>query len=251
MSYLYSFAATAQSISSVFPDVLIDNKAQSYTPAYLISGFSIPKHPVILVEEGKLKLEMFEWGMIKDSTLSHTDIKKLEKQRFNLLKGRAEKIVGDPASLWHRKRQNRLLIPATGFFEYREVPGFKKKVPYYIHLKDQPLFFMPGLYNYTQLPDKTLIGSFTMISRDGNTAMKSIHNSGDFPHRMPLMLPGNLERKWLDPTLSDQELQSILDFEMPSSSLVYYPVKSLYRANPLDPTLIEPVDYPGLPPVDA
>ena len=65
------------------------------------------------------------------------------------------------------------------------------------------------------------------------------------------MLSQQLERKWLAPTLTDQELQSMLSYELPGSALEYYPVKSLYRASPLDPTLIEPVTYPGLAPIEA
>lgn len=252
MSYLFSFSRTSVKIGNVFSKLVVDPQVYSFQPVYLINGFFLNNHPVILSEEGKLKLTMFGWGMIKEAALSHMD-KLLEKQRTHLLKARAEKVVGDSTSLWYGKRQNRILIPATGFFEHREVRGFKSKIPYYVRLKERPMFFLPGLYNYTQLPGTNggRIGTFTMISRNGNTVMKSIHNSGRFPHRMPLFLPETLEREWLDPALSDKELQDILDYEIPSSALEYYPVKSLYRADPMDSTLIDPVEYPGLPPVET
>lgn len=252
MSYLFSFARTSEEICKVFSGLTVEPQVDSFQPVYLINGFSLNNHPVILSEEGQLKLTMFGWGMIRENALSYMD-KLVEKQRVRLLKARAEKVVGDTMSLWYGKRQNRILIPATGFFEHREVRGFKSKVPYYIRLKERPVFFLPGLYNYTQLPGTNggRIGTFTMISRDGNTVMKSIHNSGQFPHRMPLFLPETLERKWLDPALSDKELQDVLDYEIPSSALEYYPVKSLYRADPKDSTLIDPVEYPGLPPIET
>jgi putative SOS response-associated peptidase YedK len=202
MSYLFSFSRTSVKIGNVFSKLVVDPQVYSFQPVYLINGFFLNNHPVILSEEGKLKLTMFGWGMIKEAALSHMD-KLLEKQRTHLLKARAEKVVGDSTSLWYGKRQNRILIPATGFFEHREVRGFKSKVPYYVRLKERPMFFLPGLYNYTQLPG-------TNGGRIGT-----------------------------------------LDYEIPSSALECYPVKSLYRADPMDSTLIDPVEYPGLPPVET
>jgi len=226
--------------------------------SYISSGFSLPRRPVVLQDKdtGKLKLQVFEWGMITSymkGSMTGPDKKLLDKQRFKLLNARAERVLGDTKSVWYRKRHNRLLVPVNGFFEYREVPGFKNKVPYYIHLKDRPLFFLPGLYSHSHIPneDGELIGTFTLVIRAANSVMRSIHNSGDHPYRMPLMLPPDLERKWLDPALTDQDLQSILDYELPAKNLDYYPVKSLYRASPLDPALIEPMEYPGLVPVEA
>lgn len=253
MCYQVSFNQKTQAIYEALPELLDQPLTLNFDPGYISSGFTLPRHPVVLTDQGKLKLRVFEWGMMTSymkgsMTGTVASKKQLDMQRYKLLNARAERVLGDTGSLWYRKRQNRLLVPVNGFFEYREVPGFKKKIPYYIHLKDRPLFFLPGLYNYTPIPgpDGERIGSFTIIIRAANTVMKSIHNSGEHPYRMPLMLPAALERKWLDPGLSDQALQSILDYEMPADALAYYPVKSLYRADPQDPALIEPMDYPGL-----
>lgn len=256
MCYQVSFNQKTQAIYEALPELLDQPLTLDFDPGYISSGFTLPQHPVVLSDKGQLKLQLFEWGMVTSymkGAMAGPEKKILDRQRFKLLNARAERILGDTGSLWYRKRKNRILVPVNGFFEYREVPGFKNKIPYYIHLKDRPLFFLPGLYNYAHLPneDGELIGTFTLVIRAANAVMKSIHNSGDHPYRMPLMLPAALERKWLDPNLSDPELQSILDYEMPSDALDYYPVKSLYRANPLDPALIEPYDYPGLTAIES
>lgn len=256
MCYQVSNKQKTQAIYEALPELTEQPLNFDFEPGYISSGFTLPRCPVVLSENGQLKLKVFEWGMMTSymkGAMTGPEKKQLDRQRFKLLNARAERILGDTGSLWYRKRKTRLLVPVNGFFEYREVPGFKNKIPYYIHLKDRPIFFLPGLYNYAHLPDQEgeLIGTFTLVIRAANPVMRAIHNSGDHPFRMPLMLPPTLERKWLDPNLSDEQLQSILDYELPGAALEYYPVKSLYRASPLDPTLIEPVTYPGLAPIEA
>ena len=81
--------------------------------------------------------------------------------------------------------------------------------------------------------------------------MRGIHNSGDNPYRMPLMLPQELKREWLNPALTDLDIQRICDYEMPSGALEYWPVKSLYRIDPYDEQVIVPESYEGLPVLES
>ena len=57
--------------------------------------------------------------------------------------------------------------------------------------------------------------------------MRMIHNGGENPFRMPLFLPKELEFRWLDPNLTDNDLNNIIDYEMPSEELSYYTVASI------------------------
>ncbi|AYD47372.1 SOS response-associated peptidase [Arachidicoccus soli] len=249
ISFNESLDAIYESLPELDPEEGLDIDLE---PMVFESGFTFPKHPILVKEEKEIKVKVFHWGMIaeymKAVTIDGADKKALDNQRRKLLLTRAERVIEDHHSVWYGKRQKRVLIPATGFFEYREVAGFKNKIPYYIHLKDRPLFFLPGLYNYSHIPNKDgeLIGTFSLIIRAANSVMRQIHNSGDHPFRMPLMLTKELEQKWLQPNLSDEAIQSILDFEMPSNELDYWPVKSLYRADPFDKELIKPFVYEGL-----
>ena len=260
MCYQVSLSQKTKAIFDALPELLDEAEEAElnfdFEPSYFSSGFSLPSYPVVLLNKGKLRLRSFEWGMIMPymkGALVGPEKKKLDLQRFKLLNARAERVIDDHSSVWFRKRHNRLLVPVNGFFEYRAVPGIKNKIPYYIHLKDRPLFFLPGLYNYSHLPnaDGELIGTFTIVIRAANKVMREIHNSGDHPYRMPLMLTPELEKRWLDPSLRDEEVKEILQYEMPAEALEFYPVKSLYRASPLDGSLIEPVDYPGVPAIDV
>ena len=87
-----------------------------------------------------------------------------------------EKIVTDKQSVWYRIRKNRCLVFTTGFFEHRDI-GAKKKLPYFIKVKDETIFCFAGLYNYSPIPDTEtgeVIGTFTIVTRPGNPLLNKI-----------------------------------------------------------------------------
>ena len=94
------------------------------------------------------------------------------------------------------------------------------------------MFFLPGLYSVAEIVDKETgemikCWSSTLITRDANSVMRQIHNHGENKFRMHLMLPFEQSKKWLDEELTVEEYKAILDFEMPSAELNYYPVYTI------------------------
>src|SRR5207237_1116784 len=157
-------------------------------------------------------------------------------------------------SYWHRIRRKRCLIPVTGIFEHREVKGFKNKIPYYVRLNNRALFCIPGLYHYPNRADVEtgeVIGTFTLITRAANSVMAQIHNSGDQAFRMPLFLPKELELKWLQPDLTDQEMEEIINYEMPSETLNYDPVYTIRttKERPDGKGKLDTYEWANLPPL--
>lgn len=246
MCYHLSFSSDIASIYALLPDLGDTPMDIDFSATYHMVGQAYPKWPVITNEGGQLKLKKFEWGVIAP----YMKADNLKKERNWMLNIRSERVVGDKNSYWHRIRQNRCLVPATGFYEFRDV-GWKKKVPYHIKLRDRKVFLLPGLFNYSHIPnaDGELTGTFGILIRSGNEVMRNIHNSGENPHRMPLMLPQELEREWLNPALNDLDMQRIFEYEMPSEALEYWPVKSLYRTDPYDEQVMARENYEGLPPL--
>ena len=110
-------------------------------------------------------------------------------------------------------------------------------MPYFIRLEGQSIFFLPGLYSVVELPD-TSTGeiikryTYTIITRAANSIMQQIHNDGDNAYRMPLFLPFEMSKKWLSEELTPEEYQNLLDFEMPSESLEYWPVDTIRSPKP-------------------
>lgn len=46
------------------------------------------------------------------------------------------------------------LAKLAAIVEHRKVEKWTKKVPYFIHQKKEDLFFLPGLYSVSELPNK-------------------------------------------------------------------------------------------------
>ncbi|MBO9573001.1 MAG: SOS response-associated peptidase family protein, partial [Chitinophagaceae bacterium] len=220
-------------------DLTIHVQAQDYKP-----------YPVVVLEDGKYILRMMEWGLISKGMTTPELIK---ERRSTMCNARSERIVIDEESAWYGLRNQRCLIPVNGIFEHRGITDKKKKYPYYIRLKDRPIFCLPGLYNYSPGfgKDKKPVGSFTIITRTANEIMRQIHNDGENAFRMPLFLPKELELKWLQPGLNDLEIQQVLDFEMPSESLEYHTVFRIRgkKEHPTGGLKTDQFMWPDMPPL--
>jgi hypothetical protein len=66
--------------------------------------------------------------------------------------------------------------------------------------------------------------TYTLITRNANEVMLQIHNDGDNKGRMPLFLPFEMSKKWVEEELTEDQFREILAFEMPSDELAYHPV---------------------------
>jgi putative SOS response-associated peptidase YedK len=252
MCYDISFATEYDFINSYVPELIVDPHINfDYDSSLHVVAQSFIKKPVIFRENGKNYLKEFEWGVIADFMNTPGLIKKNRQWMCN---AQSEKILGDKKSYWRRIRKQRCLIPVRAFFEHREVKGMKNKIPYLVRLKDRPVFGLLGLYAYSPIPDMEtgeVKGTFTVITRRANTVMEQIHNGGPNAGRMPLMVPKELELKWLQEDLTDEGIQHILDYEMPSDQLEYHPVYTIRttRERPDGKGKLEPYEWAGLPPL--
>ena len=252
MCYDISYQVSLDAIEDYFGGMIeIDPQIEmDFTTSIHVIAHAYKKHPVVIMEDGQMKLKAMEWGVIAD----YMDTpEKVKKMRNSMCNARAEKIIDDTRSYWHRIRRKRCLVPVNGIFEHREIKGWKNKVPYYVRLKDRPVFCLPGLYHYPNRPTNIetgeVTGTFVVITRAANEVMAQIHNCGDNAFRMPLFLTTDLEAAWLDPNLTDGQIQDILDFEMPSEELDYHPVFSIRttKAHPEGKSKIEAFEWEGLP----
>lgn len=243
MCYDMSFFSNIKTIAdylSIKGDSLL-----SFEPTYHKVAQSFIKWPVVLNESG-YKIKLFEWGVIADYMNTP---EKIKQYRTSMANARSEKILEDKRSVWHRIRHQRCLVFTTGFFEHREV-GWKKKLPYFIKLKGEEVFCMAGLYNYSPVPDKEtgeLIGTFSVITRNANELMAKIHNDGGNSERMPLILTKSLAIQWLKQDLTDDEMQEILAYEIPSQKLDAWPVNTIRTRKADDSSVIEPLPTESVP----
>jgi len=180
----YSFVTAKQKVEEQLQVHLNHELQTSYNIA--------PTHfaPVIINDTNQ-PLRYFNWGLIphwsRDGKLSG-----------KLINARKEGIASKP-SFRMPIRKKRCLVPADSFYEWR--PYGKKKVPYRIHLKDDSLMMMAGIWDEWKLGDE-LVRSFSIITTTPNNDMQLIHN------RMPVIfLEKEKQEKWLSDISLDETLE--------------------------------------------
>ena len=235
MCYDIAFEIKMRQLSDYFPDLVYDDQELiNFEPFDHVQGVSVYwPHPIIYINRDDLKphCKLMEWGIVEFYRKEIPDWKK----RNGMLNIRSERILADQTSYWYNVRNRRCLIPVSGIYEHRAIPGWKKKVPYWIKPKEQDIFFLPGLYSKADIVDKETgevkeLWTFGMITRSANTLMQQIHNDGENKFRMPLFLPLTLSKKWLDEDLQPEEYEGILNFEQPSENLDFHPVWTIRTA---------------------
>jgi putative SOS response-associated peptidase YedK len=93
---------------------------------------------------------------------------------------------------------HRWIIPADGFYEWREIPGQKAKQPMHIRLKGVGLYGFAGLYTWRRGSESgDWAGSCVIIRTAPNELLEPIHN------RMPVILQPEDEAPWLDTSIDD------------------------------------------------
>ena len=255
MCYDISFTVDIRVLGDYFPDLVFDEQiAFDFDAGTHIIGHAHGNHPIIFQnrDDKKLHCRLMEWGCIPYYV---KDIPGYSRQRSTMLNARSERILGDESSYWFKIRNRRCLIPVKGIYEHRAVKGWKKKVPYFITIPEQPMFFLPGLYSVTEMPDTETgevirLYTFTIITRQANELMKGIHNDGDNRFRMPLFLPYEQSRNWVEKQeMGVDEMQAILDYEMPSEQLHAMPVYTIRsaKARPDEKQKNEFWEWPKLP----
>lgn len=251
MCHDISFSATTvELVTKYLPDLQWDDQAAfdfSFTDHLL--SMSHRKAITILNVEEQPKLDFFEWGLI--APYMNTP-EKVKQYRIQMANARSEKLL-DKAAAWYRLRSQRCLIAVDGFYEHQTIPGWKNKVPYYIHLKNQAPLLLPALYNYAPIADPEtgeLPGTFSILTRAANPLLQQIHNDGPNKHRMPLLMQPEEAKRWLQSDLTDADLQSFVSYEMPPTDLEAWPVFTLRttKARPDGASSKHaPYEWPNLP----
>jgi putative SOS response-associated peptidase YedK len=120
-----------------------------------------------------------------------------------LINARAESLPEQPAFA-ESFRERRCLIPADGFYEWRKDPG--GKVPIWLSRPDGELFAFAGIW--AELPSREkssdALHSCAIVTCEPNELIRPIHD------RMPVVLQPELEARWLDPELDEDELLAML-----------------------------------------
>lgn len=232
MCYDISLLAPLEKILHHFPNLEWHEEIeQNITMSAHIMGHSFPLFPVIYKnrELKKVSCKLMEWGCIPHYI---KDEEAFLTKRNHMLNARSERMLSDSESYWYKIRNRRCLIPVTGIYEHHQAKGFKKKIPFWIGLLNQPLFFLAGLYSVAQIVDKSTGEirnrfSFSILTQSASHDYQKIHNSGNHAGRMPLFLFSNQWIDWLRDDTSLEELEHLVNQSNKEPKIVYHSVYTI------------------------
>lgn len=195
---------------------------------YHVNGFDFPKYPVVTTSE---EVQVFNWGLIPFWTKTDANANEIRGMTLN---ARAETLFDKP-SFREPIRTKRCLVPSTGYFDWRHEGN--RKIPYFIYVKDEPVFSMAGVYDvWLSKESGEEYTTFSIITTTTNSLTDYIHNT---KHRMPAILSKEDEEKWLKPDLSKGEIEAFLK-PYEADKMDAYPIKNDFlRKLPTDKTIIE------------
>lgn len=171
------------------------DKLDVFPPRYNIA----PTQPILTVGTGLTSMyegQLVRWGLIPHWVKDPND--------FTLIINARSETASTKASFKTAMRHRRVLIPATGFYEWHR-PDDKKlpKQAYWIRPTDQSVVCFAGLVETWMGKDGSEIDSGCILTTQSNTQIGNIH------HRMPVVIrPDDFER-WLD--CKTQEPRDVAD----------------------------------------
>jgi putative SOS response-associated peptidase YedK len=176
--------------------------------------------PVVL-RNSPNRLELMVWGILPAWAQ--------EKPGGRLLINARAESVADARTFSRAFRTRRVLVPASGWYEWKATPTGKQ--PYYFRRKDKDLLGFAGL-----VVDGAEGPGYVIITTAASPLAREVHG------RMPAVLHPEDEDAWLDPANDDPARLLPLLRPFDDDLLTCYPVSRLVnRAGIDDPTMIEPL----------
>jgi putative SOS response-associated peptidase YedK len=211
----------------------LKGNTQKLAPTHipLQSGFSYSNWPIIKGSTGDFTIENAHWELIAPWVKNTKEVQ-AGREKFNTLNATCERLLESklfkPAALEHR-----CLVLSSGFFEWRHYKpaGSSKEIayPYYITLKDQPLFYMAGIYQpWTDKETGEAMDTFSIVTTKANTMMEQIHNK---KKRMPTILNEAQASEWLEPNLSEPKIMELASSAYDASSMSAYTIDKSFRTS--------------------
>ena len=139
--------------------------------------------PILTLHAAGPTLERATWGLVPPWL-------QVRKTTFSTFNARAESLANKPAfrDAWRAGR--RCLVPASGWFEWRQ--GARREACYFSSVRpgEVPLMFA-GLWSHTQLEDD-VFGSYTIITTEALGVVREVHA------RQPRLIPPEAWMAWLE-----------------------------------------------------
>lgn len=202
--------------------VKIDSVTCEVVPCYNIAP---TRRIAAIIHHEENRLGMLNWGLVpfwaKDPSRAPS-----------LINARAETLAGKP-SFRQAFKKRRCLIPADGFFEWKNETG--RKQPWYFSLKTGGPFFFAGLWETWRGPQEEY-HSCAIVTTTAGRSVRKIHP------RMPVILKSEYCQSWIEPGLQDIDRLNRIMQEGQVQEFNSYPVSTRVNSPAFDdPACIEPL----------
>lgn len=155
-----------------------------------------PTDPVLAIRarDGKREAGRLRWGLVPYFA---------DPDKFGslLINARVETVDEVPA-FGDAFREKRCLIPADGFYEWKETETGKQ--PIWLSRPDHEPFAFAGLWAKSKREDGSALHSCTILTCEPSEQVRPIHD------RMPVLLAREDEAGWLDPEAKPDDLRPML-----------------------------------------
>ncbi|KEO74566.1 SOS response-associated peptidase [Anditalea andensis] len=199
----YSLAKTKDELEVRFRAELLE----TFSPRYNVAPTQLM--PVI-TSDSPNGFSHFYWGVTPEFAKN-----KPVSQKF--INASAETIA-QKASFKHAFQKRRCLIPADGFFEWKQL-GKKSKIPHRFTLNNDHIFSFAGIWDEYENEKGEIKHTFLILTTRANELLASVHD------RMPVILTQDAEKIWLSKYTSEKELLNILG-PLSHTEMMSYPVST-------------------------
>ncbi len=179
--------------------------------------------------------EWIRWGLVPHWS------RPLEKLPL-MINARVETVATKP-SYRDPFRQRRCIVLANGFYEWQSIDPRSPRTPHWISLASGEAFGMAALWDFWRArdePDSDPLVTCSIVTAPANRAIELIHP------RMPVILPVEAARRWIDPALDGQTdaLLTLLEPVGPEALRAHPVSPEVNTPRNDDASLIEPVENP-------
>lgn len=222
------------------PSQLVDKfdliELEKFPPRYNIA----PTQPILIIREGEVpeagsnlptrRPLLVKWGFMPSWVKDPRD--------FPLIVNARSETAINKASFKAAMRHNRVLIPATGYYEWRrpkEGDG-EKSQPYYIRPKQGGVIAFAGIMETWASADGSEFDGAAILTTKANPAIRIVHE------RMPVVIDPSNYSRWLD--CRSQEPRHIADL-MVATDEDYFDIipvsNEVNKVSNMSPNLLLPV----------
>jgi putative SOS response-associated peptidase YedK len=180
--------------------------------------------PIVRLAEGRRQFALARWGLIPAWVK--------DPRGFSLLINARGESVNDKPAFRNPMKRRRCLIPADGFYEWKDEGGRKR--PYVVRPRAGGPIAFAGLWESWMGPNGEEMETAAIITTEASRDVAHIH------HRMPVVVPPEAFDLWLDPHV-DATTAAVLIVPAPAGLLAAYEISTAVNRVANDsPALLDP-----------